>query len=61
MKNRDYDQELINSTRPQHELNDKLDFWSQIAIVAGGVMLLTVMWYLGAVTDAIIQAIEITM
>lgn len=52
---RDYNQELIKSTRT----NKKVDNWDRVMMVAGLTMFIAVIMWLGMAVDAVIGLIEL--
>lgn len=52
---RDYEQELIKSTRT----NKKVDNWDRVMMVVGLTVFITLVVWLGAIVDAVIGLIEL--
>ena len=55
------EQHLIRDARRRTKQRNELDIMSMVAIGAGVVMLLTVLWYWGFVVDVIISLLELDL
>ena len=70
---RNYEQELVQDTRKRtkkrnesklkagvdYEIYEPLDVWTALAMGAGVVILIALLWYLGFIVDTLISLIEL--
>ena len=52
--------QIIKDTRNRTKARNEMDFMSKVAIVSGVVMLIALLYWAGAVTDAVIGLLELS-